>query len=184
MISLKSAVSWEQISASTMEDIKGRAHEAWRSRCRPKFFITMISKSSTTSATVQSSSKERCGTVAPQQHPNGARWADRSSLLWPWEDVATLLDEGKVPPDWSGNSWTGNMDLRKVTFIRETRKKADDTTVKQIVSKQKVQCWRQPTNELPEMKVWRFSRRKLRNGRKYPLRLEQQKSQHEATIVL
>ena len=110
------------------------------------------------------------------------------------EDVATLLDEGKVPLGLDLETVEPvTWDLKKGNLLYLTDKEEQMTQfVKQIArSKQKVIVLAPSYNELPEMEgVTILSTKEdyvagiKKMEENIQLRLEQQKSQHEATIVL
>ena len=110
------------------------------------------------------------------------------------EDVATLLDEGKVPLGLDLETVEPvTWDLKKGNLLYLTDKEEQMTQfVKQIArSKQKVIVLAPAYNELPEMEgVTILSTKEdyvagiKKMEENIQLRLEQQKSQHEATIVL
>ena len=110
------------------------------------------------------------------------------------EDVAALLDEGKVPLGLDLETVEPvTWDLKKGNLLYLTDKEEQMTQfVKQIVhSKQKVIVLAPSYNELPEMEgVTILSTKEdyvagiKKMEENIQLRLEQQKSQHEATIVL
>lgn len=110
------------------------------------------------------------------------------------EDVAALLDEGKVPLGLDLETVEPvTWDLKKGNLLYLTDKEEQMTQfVKQIArSKQKVIVLAPAYNELPEMEgVTILSTKEAyvagikKMEENIQLRLEQQKSQHEATIVL
>ena len=110
------------------------------------------------------------------------------------EDVATLLDEGKVPLGLDLETVEAvTWDLKKGNLLYLTDKEEQMTQfVKQIArSKQKVIVLAPSYNELPEMEgVTILSTKEdyvagiKKMEENIQLRLKQQKSQHEATIVL
>jgi len=110
------------------------------------------------------------------------------------EDVAALLDEGKVPLGLDMETVEPvTWDLKKGNLLYLTDKEEQMTQfVKQIAhSKQKVIVLAPAYNELPEMEgVTILSTKEdyvagiKKMEENIQLRLEQQKSQHEATIVL
>ena len=110
------------------------------------------------------------------------------------EDVATLLDEGKIPLGLDLETVEPvTWDLKKGNLLYLTDKEEQMTQfVKHIArSKQKVIVLALAYNELPEMEgVTILSTKEdyvagiKKMGENIQLRLEQQKSRHEATIVL
>ena len=139
---------------------------------------TMISKSSTTSAIKSKASKRWDG-----PHPAGIPMVPdelTEAAFYGREDVAALLDEGKVPLRLDMETVEPvTWDLKKGNLLYLTDKEEQMTQfVKQIAhSKQKVIVLAPAYNELPEMEgvtilyEGRLCSWNQENGRKYPIEI-------------